>query len=255
MSTKCSLALLRHISILGQRRKLVSADLGTLAKPSTTASAERPLADLRKEYSSRGLVEENVVISNGPFELFEAWLNDAVAARVIEPNAMCLSTCVDNKPSARFVLLKGFDERGFVWYTNYESRKGQELVDNPHAALTFWWGELERSVRIEGKVERVSSAESDEYFNSRPRGSQIGAWTSNQSRAIENRAILEEQERIVAERFGKEGPVPRPPHWGGFRLIPHRIEFWKGRASRLHDRLVFERSCLSSAWALERLQP
>lgn len=254
MSAKCSLTLLRHLSIAGQRRKLGVAELGTLTKASASAPG-RPIADLRKEYSSQGLVEDKSVISNGPFKLFEAWLNDAVAARVVEPNAMCLSTCVNNKPSARYVLLKGFDERGFVWFTNYESRKGEELASNPHAALTFWWGDLERSVRIEGRVETVSSTESDEYFSSRPRSSQIGAWTSNQSRSVENRATLEEQERTVAERFGKEGPVPRPPHWGGFRLIPHRVEFWKGRASRLHDRLVFERSSAGSAWTLERLQP
>eukprot|EP01031_Cornospumella_fuschlensis_P035032 gene35032-42425_t len=143
MTTRCSLALLRHVAIACQKRKLGSAGLSTMK---ASSGSGRPIADLRKEYSSQGLVEDKNILNDGPFKLFDAWLSDAVAARVIEPNAMCLSTCVDNKPSARYVLLKGFDDRGFVWYTNYESRKGQELVENPQAALTFWWGDLERSV-------------------------------------------------------------------------------------------------------------
>jgi pyridoxamine 5'-phosphate oxidase len=155
--------------------------------------------------------------------------------------------------------MKGFDEKGIVWFTNYKSRKGKDLDLNPVAAATFWWAELERSVRIEGRVEKTSDQESDAYFNSRPRGSQIGAWSSNQSHEIGSRAELDEQERLVKERFSDESkPVPRPPHWGGFRLVPNRIEFWKGRSSRMHDRIVYERDTAEVAdksWRMVRLQP
>eukprot|EP01035_Chromulina_nebulosa_P017503 gene17503-23060_t len=169
---------------------------------------------------------------------------------------MCLSTSIDNKPSARFVLLKGYDKNGFIWYTNYDSRKGKELEKNNFASLTFWWGELERSVRIEGIVEKVSEAQSDEYFNSRPRGSQIGAWTSNQSRPISSREELAQQEKNLADQFHSQPKIGRPPHWGGYRLKPTRIEFWKGRESRLHDRIVFERNeSLDNNWVVTRLQP
>ncbi|GAB5032203.1 pyridoxamine 5-phosphate oxidase [Nannochloropsis oceanica] len=239
------------------------------------------VADLRKEYSASGLEEHEV--PSEPMTLFRRWLDEAVAAKVVEPNAMCLSTVsADGKPSGRYVLLKGLDDRGFVWYTNYQSRKGQELaaaafhVDGvdapaagPPACLTFWWGDLERSVRIEGTVERVAEAESQAYFNSRPRGSRIGAWASNQSRPIGSRAALEAQYEDVCARFGGEKeednegqvqPVPKPEHWGGFRLVPERVEFWKGRQSRLHDRLAYallqeEGKAGGRKWALERLQP
>lgn len=208
-------------------------------------------ADLRVSYSKQGL--DDACLSNDPHVMFRAWFDEACAAKVVEPNAMCLSTCSGNKPSARYVLLKGYDERGFVWYTNYDSRKSAELAENPNAALTFWWGDLERSVRIEGRVVRVSAEESDAYFHSRPRSSQLGAWSSNQSSQIESRAALEQQEVDVIKRFDGMDKIPRPPHWGGFRLEPSRIEFWKGRESRLHDRIVFEK--LGGGWATKRLQP
>lgn len=224
-----------------------------------------PIQDLRKEYSAKGLLECDLLPSgclNDPYKLFDIWFNEACSANVLEPNAMCLSTCVDNKPAGRFVLLKAHDERGFVWYTNFQSRKGEHLSSNPQAALTFWWGDLERSVRIEGLVETVSDAEADAYFSSRPRSSQIGAWTSNQSRPIADRASLEKQEEEIKRRFESGESIPRPPHWGGYRLVPHRIEFWKGRSSRLHDRIVFERDeeaakkrITGDTWRVSRLQP
>ena len=221
------------------------------------------VSDLRREYSSQGLIEDPAAIEKGPTALFKSWIEEAIAAEVPEPNGMCLSTCVNNKPSSRVVLLKSYDNRGFVWFTNYSSRKSEELVNNPRAALTFWWAELERQVRIEGSVEKVSGSESDAYFSTRPRGSQIGAWSSDQSSVISDRSALDAQEKQVQARFSDESvPVPRPPHWGGFRLVPHRIEFWKGRKSRMHDRLVFERDATEGSiatdggkWMVKRLQP
>jgi len=220
-----------------------------------SSSGSNSVADLRKEYSKQGLLEAELPLD--PHEIFQLWFDEACNAKVLEPNAMCLSTCKDNIPSARYVLLKAHDKRGYVWYTNYNSRKSGDLLANPHASLTFWWGDLERSIRIEGKVEKVSDAESDEYFNSRPRSSQIGAWTSNQSSKIESREALEAQEVAVVARFEQMEKIPRPPHWGGWRLVPSRIEFWKGRESRLHDRIVFERKQDGSdAWSkVQRLQP
>jgi len=253
---------------------VISSKIFRGAKASQTRlSSNLPvIQDLRKEYSRIGLSENDSLIKSGkPIDLFALWLQEACSANVIEPNAMCLSTCKNNRPSARFVLLKAFDDRGFVWYTNYESRKSEELSENPFGALTFWWGDLERSVRIEGRVVKVSEQESSEYFSSRPRTSQIGAWSSNQSRTIASREALELQEQEVNSRFDsknntpiEEGTslisapvVPRPPHWGGFRLVPDRIEFWKGRESRLHDRIVFLRdeNNNSTAWQSMRLQP
>lgn len=252
LAARCSVSLLRTIS-KGTRKPAVTS---AIKSSFSTNALPTNVADLRKEYSRQGLEESDSTVSQGPFAVFTSWLNDAMNAKVIEPNAMCLSTCSNDIPSARYVLLKAFDDRGFVWYTNYNSRKSSELIENPHASLTFWWGDLERSVRIEGVVEKVSANESDAYFNSRPRGSQIGAWTSNQSSEIENREKLEEQEKSILQRFEGGEQVPRPPHWGGFRLIPKRIEFWKGRESRLHDRLVFERQNLQDdKWNLKRLQP
>ncbi len=244
-STPLTMAFLRRLGglkgvVYGKTRTLVSSGV----------------ADLRKEYSRQGLVEETHIVESGPFALFQSWLNEAIESKVLEPNAMCLSTCDEqHRPSARYVLLKAFDKNGFVWYTNYQSRKGNQLFTNPYAALTFWWGDLERSVRIEGSVIKVSEAESDAYFQSRPRTSQIGAWTSHQSEEINSRKELEEQEHAVMKQFEGVDSIPRPPHWGGFRLVPSRIEFWKGRESRLHDRLVFERQDQDVVWTLKRLQP
>ena len=211
------------------------------------------VASMRLSYSRQGIHEKDM--PEDPYGLFQQWFSEAVAAKVIEPNAMCLSTCKDNTPSARYVLLKAHDDRGYVWFTNYNSRKGQELIENPKAALTFWWGDLERSIRIEGRVEKISDDESDEYFNSRPRGSRIGAWASNQSNEIESREAFDKQEKDINEKFQNIKSIPRPPHWGGFRLIPIKIEFWKGRESRMHDRIVYERKNENEKWEkIKRLQ-
>lgn len=226
-----------------------------------TSSTSNSISDLRKEYSRQGLDES--LLPKDPHSLFNIWFQEACDSKVIEPNAMCLSTCKDNKPSARIVLLKAFDEKGFVWFTNYESRKGMELEINPNAALTFWWGDLERSVRVEGMVEKISEKESEEYFHSRPRNSQIGAWSSNQSKPIASREELQAQEVAIQNRFSDV--IPKPSHWGGFRLVPSKVEFWKGREGRLHDRILFEHLspvnviCGSmndpAVWTITRLQP
>ncbi|SEJ26035.1 pyridoxamine 5'-phosphate oxidase [Paraburkholderia diazotrophica] len=209
------------------------------------------LADLRKNYSLGSLDVADV--DPDPFRQFDKWFKQAVDAQLPEPNTMTLAT-VDarGRPSARIVLIKGVDERGFVFFTNYESRKGRELAENPHASLLFYWIELERQVRIEGTVVKTSDAESDAYYASRPLGSRIGAWASDQSKVIESRALLEAREREFSAQYG-ENP-PRPPHWGGYRLIPDAIEFWQGRPSRLHDRLLYTRSG-GADWTIARLSP
>jgi len=211
----------------------------------------RNVADLRKEYTRAGLTESDV--APDPVEQFRRWFDEALEADLHEPNAFVLATATrDGLPSARVVLLKGLDERGFVFYTNYEGRKGRELEDNPRAALLFYWGELERQVRIEGTVSRVSEEESDAYYASRPRGSRLGAWASEQSRVVEGREVLESRiGDLEAEYEGRE--VPRPPFWGGYRVEPEAIEFWQGRENRLHDRIVYRRE--SGSWKTERLQP
>jgi pyridoxamine 5'-phosphate oxidase len=210
------------------------------------------VADLRQEYTFQGLSETDV--HPNPFEQFKTWFDQAVAAQLPEPNAMTIATVTaDGKPSARIVLLKDYDERGFVFYTNYKSHKGQQLVENPWGAIAFWWAELERQVRIEGRVEKVSPAESDAYFHSRPKGSQLGAWASNQSQVIESREVLEQQLQKLKEEYDNK-QVPRPPNWGGFRVIPSEIEFWQGRPSRLHDRLLYQRG-EDGSWKIQRLSP
>ena len=211
------------------------------------------LKRLRREYTRAGLSEADA--HPDPREQFRRWFEEALNANLYEPNAMTLATSTpDGRPSARVVLLKGFDELGFTFYTNYEGRKAKELEENPYCALVFYWGELERQVRIEGRAGRVSKGESDAYYRSRPRGSQLGAWASAQSRPASDREALEERLRgLEAEYEGRE--VPRPPFWGGYRVEPEEIEFWQGRENRLHDRLLYRRQESGGGWRIERLQP
>ncbi len=210
------------------------------------------LADLRQEYSAGGLTEEDA--GHDPFALFRRWFDQAVAAALFEPNAFTLATCTpDGWPSARAVLLKGLDERGFTFFTNYDSRKGRELEANPRAAMVFLWHPIERQVRVEGAIEIVTAAESDEYYAVRPLGSRLGAWASPQSAVIPGREFLEKQHAELTARY-PDGVVPRPPHWGGYRVVPRVIEFWQGRPSRLHDRVRFTRDA-TGTWVRDRLAP
>ena len=209
--------------------------------------------DARKEYEQATLQEADV--ARDPLRQFTLWYEAAVAAKVPEPEAMTLSTATpEGRPSARIVLLRGYDDRGFCFFSNYNSHKGRELAANPYAALTFHWVEQERQVRIEGRVEKTSAAESDAYFFSRPSRSRIGAWSSPQSDVIPNRETLDELFKRFKEQYPDESAIPRPEHWGGYRLIPTRIEFWQGRPSRLHDRLQFSRDG-EAGWKLQRLAP
>ena len=211
----------------------------------------RNVADLRKEYTRAGLTESDV--APDPIEQFRRWFDEALGADLHEPNAMTVATATpDGRPSARVVLLKGFDGRGFVFYTNYEGRKGRELEENPRAALLFYWGELERQVRVEGAVCRTSEEESDAYYASRPRGSRLGAWASEQSRVVAGREVLEGRVGdLEVDYEGRE--VPRPAFWGGYRVEPEVVEFWQGRENRLHDRIVYRRG--DGGWEIKRLQP
>ena len=213
-------------------------------------SPNESLAALRKSYERAELDETQSAPE--PLQQFERWFNEAVEGRIPEPNAMTLATVgSDLRPSTRIVLIKGYDARGIVWYTNYESRKGQELAGNPYAALQFHWVELERVVRIEGHVEKVDAAESDAYYASRPLDSRLGAWASPQSQVIDGRDVLVKNAALAAARHLLS--PPRPPHWGGFRLVPTQWEFWQGRKSRLHDRLRYRQE--GSDWVRERLAP
>jgi pyridoxamine 5'-phosphate oxidase len=208
--------------------------------------------DQRKDHNRSSLGEED--LDPDPIRQFLGWFEDASQSGVAESNAMALATSTrDGSPSVRIVLLRGVDARGFDFYTNYESRKARELEANPQAALVFFWHELERQVRVEGRVERVSDEDSDRYFQSRPAGARIGAWSSPQSEVIANRDLLEARFREL-ETLYKDGNVPRPANWGGYRLLPHSIEFWQGRLNRLHDRLRYTKLPLGD-WRIERLAP
>jgi pyridoxamine 5'-phosphate oxidase len=210
------------------------------------------IADIRKEYKLQTLSEKDILPD--PLAQFDKWWQEAIHAGIDEPNAMTLATAsADGMPDARIVLLKGFSEKGFAFYTNYQSVKGQQLLENPRAALVFFWKELERQVRISGLVSLASGKMSDDYFNSRPEGSQIGAWASPQSEPIESREWLEENERMMEREFNGK-TIPRPPHWGGYLVRPVRMEFWQGRPSRLHDRLLYSLQP-TGAWKIERLAP
>lgn len=209
------------------------------------------VAALRQSYTRNELLEENVL--ENPIKQFGKWFTEALNAQILEPNAMILSTVSDGKPHGRVVLLKGFDENGFSFYTNYKSNKGSEVAETPFASLTFFWGDLERQVRIEGSIEKVSGVESDEYYHSRPRGSQVGAWVSNQSSVIAGREVIEQRLAELENEFKDLELIPRPAHWGGYCVNPERIEFWQGRPNRLHDRILFTK--IGEDWKIERLSP
>ena len=211
-------------------------------------------AAMRRDYAERGALLETD-LADTPTTQFTAWFADAGAAGLPEPNAMIVATADrDGRPSARTVLLKGFDQRGFVFYTNYTSRKGTEALDNPYASLVFPWFPIHRQVIVAGRVEKVSRAETEMYFATRPRGSQLGAWASPQSQVVPDRDAVDNGLTDAIERFGSDGPVPPPPHWGGLRVVPDTVEFWQGRSNRLHDRLRYRRTG-TDVWVVERLAP
>jgi pyridoxamine 5'-phosphate oxidase len=238
-----------QMQALGQAMQLRR---GISAAPAPGAlDSSAALAQMRRDYGQASLSEADVL--DDPVAQFQRWFDEALKAEVKEPNAMSVATVgADGKPSSRIVLVKQYDQRGFTWYTNYDSQKGRQLCANPHAALLFFWSELERQVRIEGRVERTSDEESDRYFHSRPLKSRLAAVASAQSRPVGSRADLEQQYAQVEAEFG-DNP-PRPAHWGGYRLVPERIEFWQGRRSRFHDRIVYVRAA-DGGWQRQRLQP
>lgn len=211
----------------------------------------QPLSSIRKDYTLQSLNETDV--ETHPIAQFTKWWQEAINSEIDEVNAMTLATVTaDNKPNARIVLLKGYNENGFVFYTNYNSKKGKEIERNPFACLVFFWKELQRQIRIEGEIEKVSDEENNEYFESRPQGSKMGAWASPQSTVIQNRAIIEESFINCEKRFS-DGNIPRPSHWGGYVVKPIQIEFWQGRSNRLHDRIRY--SLKNDEWIIERLAP
>lgn len=208
---------------------------------------------LRKDYSRQELSEGSILAN--PIQQFQHWFEEAVISKLPDPNAFTLSTVSpEGKPSSRIVLLRGFDETGFVFYTNYESHKGRELQSNPWASINFFWPELEKQIRIEGEATKVSEKQSEDYFNSRPRESQIGAWASDQSVEISNRKELIKKTIELEEKF-KDKNIPRPPHWGGFCIRPVRFEFWQGRPNRLHDRIIYELTASGKKWQIKRIAP
>lgn len=209
------------------------------------------IADIRKDYTLKSLSELDVQMN--PFEQFTIWWNEAIESNIDEVNAMTLATVSANlKPTARIVLLKDYDTAGFTFFTNYNSKKGEDLLGNPNATVCFFWKELQRQIRIEGLVEKVSGVVSDEYFNSRPDGSKLGAWVSEQSKIIESRDILVKKEENLKAQFGDRA-ISRPPYWGGYKLIPNYFEFWQGRSNRLHDRIIY--TLQNELWKIERLSP
>ena len=216
-----------------------------------TTTLKNNLSQIRREYAQRSLSRKEV--SDDPLKQLQLWLDEAIRAEVMEPTAMILSTAESRgRPSARTVLLKGLTQQGLVFYTNYNSRKGQHLTINPFASTVFFWPELERQIRLEGRVEKVSAGESDRYFNSRPALSRLGAWASPQSRVIPDRSLLEKKLEQIRQQYGEED-IPRPPHWGGYLLLPDRVEFWQGRRSRLHDRIEYTQT--ANTWKIQRLAP
>ncbi len=207
---------------------------------------------LRTEYSKQDLNEKS--IASDPFKQFQLWFEEAAITKITDSNAFTLSTVsADSKPSSRIVLLRGFDKDGFVFFTNYESKKGHDISENPNVAMNFFWPDLEKQIRIEGTVAKISNEKSDAYFNSRPRESQLGAWVSNQSTDIENREVLSQREKELNEYY-LNASIPRPEHWGGYIITPLRFEFWQGRPSRLHDRIVYEPD-KSGNWHIKRIAP